>query len=433
MKKVVIALLLIVAPCLVGVPHLVAQSGGEVKLDDPAEANAYNNAIGQADPKARAAALDGFLTQYPNSKVKNSALETMMNDYAQSGNVPKAIDAASRLVAAEPNNLDGLASLVFYKRATAGDKPDAATLDQISQYAQRGLSAPKSMDVSMDTYNKQKAAATPIFHGALGFVAFQKKDYKTATTEFTAELTGMPIDQTKAGNGLLDTYTLGQAYVSEYQALKTANSGNESADTSDALTKGFWFLTRAAMLAPEPYHSQILKEAQYWYKHYHGAMDGFDAIQTQAQATLLPPATLSTTVTKAPSPADIANNLVATTPDLTTLALSDREFILQYASQENEDKLWTAMKGKTTQIPGLVISATQDTVQLAVSDDSQAAKTADVTVKMAAALKTVPMVGSQVTLVGTYDSYVKNPFMITMVDGQPTEKPKAPVHHTAHH
>jgi hypothetical protein len=136
MKKVVIALLLIVAPCLVGVPHLVAQSGGEVKLDDPAEANAYNNAIGQADPKSRAAALDAFLTQYPNSKVKDSALETMMNDYSQAGNVPKAMDAAARLVALEPNNLDGLASLVFYKRATAGDKPDAATLDQISHCSQ---------------------------------------------------------------------------------------------------------------------------------------------------------------------------------------------------------------------------------------------------------------------------------------------------------
>jgi hypothetical protein len=176
-----------------------------------------------------------------------------------------------------------------------------------------------------------------------------------------------------------------------------------------------------------------LKEAQYWYKHYHGGVDGFDAIQTQAAATLLAPDTLATTVTKAPSPADIANNLVATTPDLTTLALSDREFILQYASQENEDKLWTAMKGKTTEIPGLVISATVDTVQLAVSDDSQAAKTADVTVKMAAALKTTPMVGSQLTLIGTYDSYVKSPFMITMVDGKPIEKAKAPVHHTAHH
>jgi len=174
MKKVVIALLLIVAPCLVGVPHLVGQSGGEVRLDDPAEANAYNNAVGQSDPKAQGAALDAFLSQYPNSKVKNSALETMMNDYTRAGDVPKAMDAATRLVAADPNNLDGLASLVFFKRATAGDKPDPATLDQISQYAQKGLTAPKGMDVSLDTYNKQKAAAVPIFHGALGFVAFTK-------------------------------------------------------------------------------------------------------------------------------------------------------------------------------------------------------------------------------------------------------------------
>jgi len=39
-------------------------------IKDPAEFNAYQGATTQADPKAKAAALEGFLVAYPQSLVK---------------------------------------------------------------------------------------------------------------------------------------------------------------------------------------------------------------------------------------------------------------------------------------------------------------------------------------------------------------------------
>ena len=44
-------------------------------IKDPAEYNAYVGAVQQTDPAAKISGLEAFLTQYPNSVMKNQALE----------------------------------------------------------------------------------------------------------------------------------------------------------------------------------------------------------------------------------------------------------------------------------------------------------------------------------------------------------------------
>src|SRR5258706_4965390 len=44
------------------------------EIKDPAEYNAYVNAIQTTDPNAKAASLEAFLQQYPNSVMKSDAL-----------------------------------------------------------------------------------------------------------------------------------------------------------------------------------------------------------------------------------------------------------------------------------------------------------------------------------------------------------------------
>jgi hypothetical protein len=128
---------------------------------------------------------------------------------------------------------------------------------------------------------------------------------------------------------------------------------------------------------------------------------------------------------------------VASTPDLAVLALSDKEFVLQYGVQADADKVFDSIKGKSVQVPAaLVIAATATSLQVAVSDDSVQSKTADFTFNLKEPLTTVPAVGTKVDLEGTYTSYTQTPLMITMSDGVvvPPKKPapKAPVHHTTH-
>src|SRR5665213_1108843 len=215
---------------------------------------------------------------------------------------------------------------------------------------------------------------------------------KTAITNYTAELKAAPPASTTAPGVILqDTYQLGLAY---YQS------------TPPDYLNCSWFTSRAAAFAPEPYKTEFLKVATYCYKRYHGNSDGYDAITTAVQSSLFPPATLSTTVKPAPSPADIVAQVIATTPDLATLAVSDKEFILQNGKPEDAAKVWDTVKGKSVQLPDVtVVAATDTSIQASVSDDAVTSKTADFTFNMKEPLKTVPAPGTKVTLSGTYASY----------------------------
>ncbi len=58
-------------------------------IKDPAEYNAYITALNTTDPAAKAAAMEAFVTQYPNSIVKIDALEQAMAAYQQANNQQK--------------------------------------------------------------------------------------------------------------------------------------------------------------------------------------------------------------------------------------------------------------------------------------------------------------------------------------------------------
>ncbi|MFZ0661529.1 MAG: hypothetical protein WAM66_02460 [Acidobacteriaceae bacterium] len=418
MKKVVLASILVVA-CVVpaAVPAALAQEqssqSSQITIKDPAEYNAYTNAIGQSTPAAKAAAIEAFLQQYPNSVVKQQMLEQLVSAYQATGDTAKTYDAAKRLLQVDPNNLRAITFVVYVDKAQANG--DQAKLDEAATLARRGLAATKSADMSQADFDKLKAVATPIFYGAIAADDLAKKDYKAEIADITAELKAVQPAQTTQQPSLADTYYLGSAYVQE--------------DPKD-LVNGIWFLARAAQYLPEPYKDQAEKAAEYWYKKYHGSMDGFDQIKQLAHDNVFPPDTYKPTpAPPPPSPQQLAHNAVVNTPDLSTLALTDKEFILANGSPDDAQKVWAVLDGKTVEVPGLVISATPDSVQLAVSDDAKQSQKADFTINMKTPLKNPPAPQSTVTYVATFDSYTQNPAMIILKDGQ-LPAPKRPVRHT---
>jgi hypothetical protein len=291
-------------------------------------------------------------------------------------------------------------------------------------------------------FTKLQEQLKPGFYRAIATAALNKKDAATAVTNFKLAIASVPVaDTSKPGLTLQDTYELGQAY---YQM------------TPPDYVNCTWYASRAANFAPEPYKSQMLPLAKYCYKKYHGGDDGYDAVTTAVQANLNPPSGF--TIKPAPSPADIVANVIATTPDLSTLAISDKEFILTNGKPDDAAKVWDTIKGKSVQIPdALVIESSPTVLKVAVSDDAVQSKTADFTFNMKAPEEGKKMthleeveakkhadevaaattVGSKVTLTGTYASYTPSPMMITMSDGDvvlPKKTPaKPPVHHTTHH
>jgi hypothetical protein len=452
MKKVVVASLLAVAGMVSVAGSAVAQTqvnlgsnaqatSGGVQMS-PAEYNAYNSAIAQTDPKAKAAALEAYLTAYPQSSVKAAVLEQLMLAYS-AFDPAKTLDAADRLLQVDPNNLRAL-TFETYFRLTGADAitdPTAkqAALDKAAEYAQKGLAVTKPADTSAADFAALQAQAKPVFYRAIAMAALNKKDAATAITNFKQELASVPVaDTTKPGPLLQDTYFLGLAYLQS---------------NPPDLLNCTWYISRFVAFAPEPYKSQMLPTAKYCYKRYHGSDEGYDAVLAAAQTSLDPPATFA--IKPAPKPEDMAHDLVASTPeaDLPKLAISDREFVLANGKPEDAEKVWNTMKGKSVTIPdALVIESSPTVLKVAVSDDAVQSKTADFTFNLKAPDEKLPAaaakkladdtaaataVGQKVTLSGTFDSYTPKPLMIIMSDGSVVlakkTPAKAPVHHTAPH
>ena len=84
-----------------------------------------------------------------------------------------------------------------------------------------------------------------------------------------------------------------------------------------------------------------------------------------ASATsLFPPADFK--IAPAPTPKDIADGVVASTPGSFHAGALDngRTYILANASKDNSEKLWSLLKGQVTELPGTVIAATASQIQV---------------------------------------------------------------------
>src|SRR5258708_21992117 len=151
MKKSVLASLLALANIFPGSVSLVygqAAASGQITIKDPQEYNDYTNAVGQSTPAAKAAAIETFLTKYPNSVVKNDLLEQLMASYQSAGDMAKTLSTADRLLAVDPGNLRALFIEVYLEESEAATKsttppPDAQPIyDNAAAQPQTSLSAP---------------------------------------------------------------------------------------------------------------------------------------------------------------------------------------------------------------------------------------------------------------------------------------------------
>ncbi|HMC58205.1 MAG TPA: hypothetical protein VKJ01_03335, partial [Candidatus Solibacter sp.] len=401
-------------------PAAAAPQSQAPVIKDPAEYNAYVGAVQQADAAAKISGLEAFVTQYPNSVMKVQALELLMGTYQQSGNAAKTMDAATRLVAADPNNVRALTLLAYFDRVKAqgGDPNAKQELADAKKFGQQGLDAlPKfnKPDGTSDAdFQKMKDQMTGIFDAAVGVAALQDKDYPTATKDLRVAADGNPLDFSVI-------YPLALAYL--------------QSTPPDSLN-GIWYAARAAAVAPPAAQAQIEKYAKGQYRNYHGGEDGWSDVLASAKASPTQPANF--TIKPAPSPADQAADLVKTkTPD--KMDFAEWELVLTQGKQEDADTVFNAIKGKSVQLGGgLVISTSATKLTLAASLDDIGTKKADVELTMNGTMpaKMIPKEGATVDFGGTPVSYTKDPFVISMDNGvlltkaAPATK-KPPVHHAA--
>ena len=395
------------------------QAQGPV-IKDPAEYNAYVAAVQQKDPSAKISGLEAFLTQYPNSVMKNTALELLMGAYQQTNNMQKTTDTATKLVAADPCNMRALALLAYFDRARAqgGDPNATQLLADAKKYGEQGLACwPKVTDADI---KKMQPQMDNIFHSAIGIADCQNKDYAGCITELKPPADANPTDFSVV-------YPLALAY---WPDPKTPTTPENSLNA-------IWYAARASAIAPAQLQAQIEKYARGLYVRFHGGDDGWADVLAKAKAGTTPPADLATMIKPAPTPPEQAHNMLTqTSPD--KMDFATWEFILTNGSQEDQDTVWNAIKGKPVQMNGTVISTEPDQFMIAGSSDDIDAKKPDITLKFEEKVpaRLIPKDGASFDFQGEPASYTPNPFMMVMEKGQLLRaKPaatapahKAPVH-----
>jgi hypothetical protein len=384
-------------------------------IKDPAEYNAYVAAVQATDPNAKISGLEAFLNQYPNSVMKNQALEILMQTYQQAGNAKKTMDTATKLVTSDSCNVRALALLAYFDRVIAqgGDPNAKQMLADGKKYGQQGLDCmPKFVKpegTSDADFQKTKDQMTGIFNAAIGISSLQDKDYPTAVKALRTTVDQNPTDFSVV-------YPLALAYLGQ---------------TPPDYQNGIWYAARAAAVAPPAAQAQIEKYARSQYVKFHAGEDGWAELLAAAKAN-----GPQVAVKPAPSPAEQAHNMIAaTSPE--KMDFATWEFVLSNGSQEDQDQVWNAIKGKAVQMNGTVISTTATEFMIAGSSDDIDAKKADITLKFEdkVPVKLIPKDGASFDFQGDPASYTPNPFMMIMEKGQllrakaaPTTK-KPPVHH----
>jgi tetratricopeptide (TPR) repeat protein len=380
-------------------------------IKDPAEYNAYVGAIGQKDPAAQISGLEAFLTQYPNSIMKVAALQQLMGNYQQTNNQAKTIDAAARLVAADPTNERALFMLAYFDRLKAqGGGPTAKQdLADAKKFGQMGLDGlpkfAKPDGMSDADFQKMKDQMTGVFNAALGVAALNDGDYDTARKDLRAAIDSSPDSE----KDFPLVYALTQAYIPP----KTPDP-KFTPDPVNAI----WFNVRASVLAPTPvYQQQYEKYAKNQYIKYHGGDDGWADVLALAKSSLAQPADF--TIKPAPTPAEQAHAMAIAT-DPTKMDFGQWEFILSNGSQADQDLVWNAIKGKAVQLQGTVIKATATEFDLAGSLDDIEVKKVDITLTFEdkVPLKLIPKENASLDFQGEPASYTASPFMMTMEKGK---------------
>jgi ankyrin repeat protein len=242
----------------------------------PVELNAYQSAMKQTDPVAKAAALEGFLDAYPQSVLYNSAIASLVGAYTGFGEDDKAVLADTRILQAYPNSLMALSYLVLIKKKQCVMNKVAQTCDDAAGLAQKALSTLKPANVPDHVWNLWTNVSYPVFHSAIASDdLISKQDVKAAITEYRIALMLYAPNATKAGTGLFDLIDLAEVYGRP--------------ETRD-LNQELWFYSRAWSFIDEgQFKSLIETRIESCYQQLHGSLAGLDNLKAQAAASVFPP------------------------------------------------------------------------------------------------------------------------------------------------
>jgi tetratricopeptide (TPR) repeat protein len=239
--------------------------------------DAYKAAIDHKEVQVRIKALELVLETSASSTLKEEALESLASAYRESGTLIKEQKTLERLFSVNADNLYGLKlrADVMLLGCDSGDCEREMT--SIADHGFRVLSSGVKPDYLSDSeFARRKEEAGITFHRLGGLAAVMQQDYRRAQEHFLVLVEANP-------NELGCVYPLALTYLKS---------------NPPDMTRGLFFLARAAILAPASARPQIEKFGKGEYKKYHGSVDRWQEVLRIAKANQQLPS--SFTVTPAP-------------------------------------------------------------------------------------------------------------------------------------
>lgn len=372
------------------------------------DASAFIKAYYTQDHILKAALMEEFIRTYPSSNLRRNALGEALVAYQQAGLKDNVEKTAEAILLLDNDNLFVLSILTNIQRVKAinGDQEAARKAPANGRKGLKILSGWQKPEVmSQSEYEKLQRQITATFAGAAAFGAQKSNDYATARKYYNIAVKAAP-------DSLADYYQL--AVV--------------SLDLPVPDVSGFWYLARANYLAGVQNNSavqqKIASSGKTRYRKYHGSDEGWDQLLASTAMQTEPPEGF--TIKPLPSPCEQAVNTVREA-DLVRLTFNDWKLVLSQRDCSPEagmaaQKVWQFIQKKQNNgsnklvIPAKIISATNETVMAAVTQEGRHNNIGELQVVLSAKQQNIPAVYADVELVGIISEYTAEPFIMKMTD-----------------
>lgn len=409
---------------LLAIPTLAQQAQQESPYKDTAEYELVQAITKEANAQKKLQLLQQWKEKYPDSKLKSARLQLFLGSYQSLGNAPEMKKTAAEMTTVDA---DGITGLIGYQSlnlltVSMNDKSETALAD--GEKAANGLlgiidKVKKPEQVAEDAWAKEKTNNQALAHRTLGWVAWQRKNFTEAESQFVQSLKINP------GNGEVASW-LGTVILLQRNPDKQALGLYQFARSG--VYDGPGALQDAQRAQAKAYFEKT-------YVNFHGSEDGMAEIETRAKTEPFPAEGFSIQ-SKAQLQAQDRDKLKTENPQLYLwLNLKDN-----LKGPDGEKNFEGGMKGSDAGLglanisgfKGKLISQTPETnpkeLQLSVEDGI----TPDVTIQFEEALKGKADAGIEIEFKGQVESFTKDPYTLTFkanasdIKGWPVQK-AAPV------
>jgi tetratricopeptide (TPR) repeat protein len=168
--------------------------GAQKNWKDRAEYDLYEAISKETAPAKRLELLNQWKEKYPNSDFADVRQQVYMATYSQMGRGADALTAAGEILAKDPNNLQALSSALTSIFTVQNPSPEnLATAEKAANQVISNLDTlfaadKKPANVKEADWETAKKNLHVYAQNALGYVAWQRKDYAKAEQEFTKSL-----------------------------------------------------------------------------------------------------------------------------------------------------------------------------------------------------------------------------------------------------